>query len=343
MKIVTFGELLMRLSPPRHQRFAQMDNLTVNYGGAEANTAIMLAQLGHEVEFVSMLPDTDIGKSALREVSKWGVKTSHVKSIGQKMGLYFMEEGVSVRGGNIIYDRKGSSFCDVDATTFDWDKILDGADWFHWTGITPGVSVGAAIACAEAVKAANDKGITVSCDLNYRSKLWKYGVDPKEIMPELISGCHVVLANEEDVSKYLGLTPKADQYQSKHVFGDRSYEFVSKSIIDIYPQVYQVISTLRQTINASQNLWSGVVYDGEKFIEGPTFEIGNIVDRVGGGDSFMGAYIHGIFRFNDEEKALAFALAASSLKLTVRGDYNIASEAEILNFLNHEGVGRINR
>lgn len=343
MKIITFGELLMRLSPPGYGRFAQAESYAAHYGGAEANTAITLAQLGHDVDFVSVLPDTDIGKGALREIRKWGVNTSHVLQQGHKMGLYFMEKGVSIRGGNVIYDREGSSFCSIDASTFSWDDIFRNADWFHWTGITPGLSAGAASACRSAIEAANRRGVRISCDLNYRSKLWNYGVAPEDVMPGLIAGCDVVLANELDVAKYLGVVPDKKDYELHECFGERSYAFISKTLAERFPKISKVISTLRQTLSATHNLWSGVVYNGTRFIHGPVFDINNIVDRVGGGDSFIGALIHGLSRYTEDEKALEFALAASSLKLTIPGDYNILSENEIINFMNKENVGRLSR
>lgn len=343
MRIVTFGELLMRLSPPGYGRFAQAENYAVHYGGAEANTAITLAQLGHDVDFVSAIPDTDIGKGALREIKKWGVHTSHVLQKGQKMGLYFMEKGVSIRGGNVIYDREGSSFYEIDASTFSWDKIFQDADWFHWTGITPGLSAGAAASCLKAIEAAKQRGVKVSCDLNYRSKLWNYGVDPRQVMPRLIAGCDIVLANELDVAQYLGVVPAKKDYELHERFGERSYTFISKALAERFPGVSKIVSTLRQTLSATHNLWSAVIYDGTEFIHGPTFEINNIVDRVGGGDSFIGALIHGLLRSDADDKALEFALAASSLKLTIPGDYNILSEKEITSFLDKKNVGRLSR
>ncbi|TRX59521.1 sugar kinase [Fulvivirga sp. M361] len=343
MKIITFGELLMRLTPPGYGRFEQTSSYQVNYGGAEANTSITLAQFGHDVDFVSVLPDTDIGKGALREMKKWGVNTSHIQRHGQKMGLYFMEKGVSIRGGNVIYDRERSSFSDINADTFAWDEILSDADWFHWTGITPGLSAGAAEACKKAIEVAHKHNVTVSCDLNYRRKLWNYGVAPLEVMPELIGGCDIVLANEHDVANYLGIVPGKEDYKRLDRFEERSYAFVSKMLMDKFPQVGKVISTLRQTISATHNLWSGVVYDGSDFTYGPVFDINNIVDRIGGGDSFMGAFIHGASRFEEDKKALEFALAASSLKLTIPGDYNILSEKEVMNFLSQNGKGEMNR
>lgn len=343
MKIVTFGELLMRLTPPGNFRFAQADTYRVVYGGAEANTAISLSQMGHDVHYVSQLPDTMIGKTALREVSKWGVNVESVKFSGEKMGIYFLERGVSVRGGQIIYDRKNSSFSQIDENSFDWDELLDGADWFHWTGITPAVSAGAARACLAAVKAAHKRGVPISCDLNYRSMLWQYGQSPREIMPELISMSTVVLANEHDVANYLGIEPSDYDYEEVEGFGKRCYEFVSKALVSQFPTIKTVVTTLRQTINATHNRWSGIVYHDGRFVRGKVYNLDSIVERIGGGDSFMGAYLHGVLQYRDQQKALDFGLAGSSLKLTVPGDYNIASEQEVLAFMNSKSVGRINR
>ena len=343
MKIVTFGELLMRLTPPGNFRFAQADTYRVVYGGAEANTAISLSQMGHKLHYVTQLPDTMIGRTAIREVMKWGVNVDNVKFSGEKMGIYFLERGISVRGGQIIYDRKNSSFSEVDENSFDWESILDGADWFHWTGITPALSEGTARACFKAITVAHKMGIPISCDLNYRGMLWKYGADPKDVMPELISMSTVVLANEKDVANYLGIEPTEDDYQEVEGFGKRCHEFVSKALVERFPNIKTVVTTLRQTINATHNRWSGVVYHEGNFITGKVYDLNSIVERIGGGDSFMGAYLHGVLEYKDQQMALDFGLAASSLKLTVPGDYNIATEQEINHFMNSKSVGRINR
>ncbi|MEM1134347.1 MAG: sugar kinase [Bacteroidota bacterium] len=323
MRVVTFGELLMRFSTPENLRFSQAKSYDVYIGGAEANIAIYLSQLQNDVRYITVVPDNELGKTALNELHQWKVNTDMVKSQGQKMGLYFLEKGASARGGNIIYDREGSSFSQIDEFTFDWDQILEGADWFHWTGITPALSKGAASACKSAIDAAKKRNIPISCDLNYRSKLWKYGVDPKEIMPQLIENCSVVIANEHDVVNYLGISPQNKDYKEVKGFGMRCYEFVSKAMAGQFPNIQYVISTLRETINASQNRWSGILFNGTDFIQGDVHEIDSIVDRVGGGDSFMAAFIHGKLHFNEDKKVLDFALEASAKKLSIQGDYYI--------------------
>ena len=343
MKIVTFGELLMRLSPPKYQKLAAAKSLDINYGGAEANSAISLSQFGNDVTFITVLPDNDLGHAALREVSGWGVNTHYCQFKGDKIGSYFMEHGVSIRGGEIIYDRANSSFSQIDENTFNWEYILKDADWFHWTGITPALSKGAAAACKKAIEVANKKHIKVSCDLNYRSKLWKYGVAPNKVMPELIAGCSVILANEEDTSMYLGITPKEKDYKLIKGFGQRSIEFTSEQLFEKFPKLEMVISTLRETISASSNRWSAIIYDGNEYTRGATFEIDNIVDRVGGGDSFVGAFFHGLSKFSKIQEAVDFAVAASSIKLTIDGDYNIVSENKVLQLLHGNKTGRISR
>ncbi|AZQ62757.1 sugar kinase [Flammeovirga pectinis] len=343
MKIVTFGELLFRFSPVGNQRFSQASSYEATVGGAEANIAMSLAQYGDNVEYVTVVPNDELGLSAVREVKKWGVNIDPILYQGNKMGFYFLEKGGSLRGGSVIYDRAGSSFTEIDANTFDWDELLKDADWFHWSGITPALSQGAAEASLAAIQAANRKGIPVSCDLNYRSKLWKYGVDPKEVMPELIKGTSIVLANEEDVAMYLGIKPSESDYEHIEGFDKRCYKFISEALVEQFPNIDCVVTTLRQTINASHNRWSGVTYNGCEFIQGDVHEIPSIVDRVGGGDSFMAAYIHGKTNFNDDQKTLDFALAASAYKLSIPGDYNIATEQEVFQIMDKSSIKKINR
>ncbi|MBD0403099.1 sugar kinase [Flammeovirga sp. EKP202] len=342
-KVVTFGELLYRFSPMGNLRFSQANQYEATVGGAEANIAISLAQYGSEVEYVSIVPDNALGQFAVREVKKWGAGVEGVQFGGDKMGMYFLEKGGSLRGGNVIYDRAGASITHVDADTFDWDKILEDADWFHWSGITPALSKGAAAANLAAVETAFKKGIPVSCDLNYRSKLWKYGVDPKHIMPKLLENTTICLANEEDVSKYLGIVPQESDYEEVEGFDKRCYKFISREVMKAFPNLDYVITTLRQTINASHNRWSGVSYDGENFVKGEVHEIPSIIDRVGGGDSFMAAYIHGKRKFVVDKEALDFALAASAYKLSIPGDYNIATEEEVFQIMDKNSIKKINR
>ncbi len=342
-KVVTFGELLMRLSPPKYQKLSVATSFDIHYGGAEANAAISLAQLGNSVSFVSVLPDNDIGRAAIREVRGWGVDVENCQIKGDRMGSYYMEHGVSIRGANIIYDRAHSSLSHLDEITFDCEFILNDADWALWTGITPSLSLGAAKACKRAIEVANKKDIKVSCDLNYRSKLWKYGLEPKEVMPDLIAGCSVILANEEDTSVYLGITPSEIDYEEIEGFGKRSIAFTSTQLFAKFPNLDLVISTLRETISASSNRWSAICYNGYEYTRGITFEINNIVDRVGGGDSFFGAFLHGYQKFTILKEALDFSVAASALKLTIDGDYNITSEGKVFQLLEGNKTGRISR
>lgn len=344
MKIVTFGELLVRFSPLGNFRFSQASLYEASTGGAEANIAMSLAQFGDEVDYITLVPDDELGRTSVREVKKWDVNVKNILFEGQKMGFYFLEKGGSLRGGSVIYDREGSAFSKIDENTFDWEAILEDAGWFHWSGITPALSEGAAKACKAAIEVAHKKGIPISCDLNYRSKLWNYGISPKEIMPEMIAKSTIVLANEEDVASYLDIVPQESDYEEIEGFGKRCFRFVSEALVKRYPNIKYVISTLRETINASNNRWSGVVYNGQEYFRGDVHEIASIVDRVGGGDSFMAAYIHGKIKFaDDESKALNFALAASALKLSIPGDYNIASEKEVLNLMDKSKIKKIDR
>lgn len=343
MRIITFGELLYRFSPPSRLRFGQSNQFETFVGGAEANTSISLAQFGNTVEYVTAVPNNELGQYALRELRGWGVDTSRCKLQGERMGLYFVENGTSLRGGKLIYDRAHSSFSQIDASTFDWDEILEGADLFHWSGITPALSVGAADATRKALETAKKLGIPVSCDLNYRSKLWKYGTDAKDVMPELMSYCHYVLANEKDVESYLGISPSEADYEVIEGFDERAYKFISTELIKAFPEMKMVISTLRQTINASANRWASAIYDGSGYKHSNAIEINNIFDRVGGGDSFMAAFLHGLLNFNDHQKMLDFATTASAIKLSIKGDYNILSEDEVLDSMSASITGQINR
>jgi 2-dehydro-3-deoxygluconokinase len=259
------------------------------------------------------------------------------------MGIYFLETGSVSRPSKVIYDRAHSAISEVTPDMFDWDKIFEDAEWFHWTGITPAISQGAADACREAIKVANAKGITVSTDLNYRKNLWKYGKTAGEVMPELVSGCDVVLGNEEDAAMALGIKPDKMDLQSGEVSGE-DYLSVSQEIMKRFPKCKLVVTTLRGSVSANHNSWSGVLYDGKKLYQAPTYQITHIVDRVGGGDSFMGGLIYGLLTYaNDLQSALNFAVAASCLKHTIYGDYNRVTVAEVENLMNGDVSGRVIR
>ncbi len=342
-KVITFGEIMLRLSTPGYQRFSQAKEFDICYGGGEANVAYSLANYGIDVSFVTRLPQNDIGSSCMMELRKYGVDTSKILYGGDRLGIYFLETGAVSRASKVVYDRAYSSFASIHKGMVNWDEVLKDADFFHWTGITPAVSQGAADACLEAIQAANRLGVTVSCDLNYRKNLWKYGKKASEVMPELVDGCDIVLGNEEDASMVLGIHPEGVDVTGGHVEAE-AYLSVSRQIMKEYPRVKKVITTLRGSISANHNSWSGVLYDGEKLYQAPTYQITHIVDRVGGGDSFMGGLIYGLLTYEgDDQKALNFATAASCLKHTIHGDYNLVTVAEVEKLMEGDASGRVSR
>ena len=343
-KVVTFGEIMLRLTPPGMRRFSQASSFDVIYGGGESNVAVSLANYGVPVDFVTRLPQNDLGDCALMELRKRGVNTSHILRGGERLGIYFLEIGAVSRGAKVVYDRAHSAMSTIEAGMVDWDLVFKDADWFHWTGITPAISQGAADACLEAIQAANRLGVTVSTDLNYRKKLWKYGKEPGEVMPALVAGCDVILGNEEDAEKHFGLHPDdVDVTQGGSVDG-QAYLSVLKKLQEMFPRAKKVITTLRGSISASHNTWSGVLYDGEKLYEAPTYQITHIVDRVGGGDSFMGGLIYGLLTYpEDDQRALNFAVAASCLKHTIYGDANLATVEEVEKLMSGDASGRVAR
>lgn len=343
-KVVTFGEIMLRLTPPGWKRFSQANTFDVIYGGGESNVAVSLANYGVPVEFVTRLPKNDIGECALMEMRKRNVGTSHIIQGGERLGIYFLEIGAVSRGSKVVYDRAHSSMSTIEAGMIDWEEVFKDADWFHWTGITPALSQGAADACLEAIKVANRMGVTVSTDLNYRKKLWKYGKEPNEVMPALVEGCDVILGNEEDAEKHFGLHPEGVDVTAGHSVDGQSYLSVLKQLQEMFPRAKKVITTLRGSISASHNSWSGVLWDGNKLYEAPTYQITHIVDRVGGGDSFMAGLIYGLLHYpNDDQKALDFAVAASCLKHTIYGDANLVTVDEVEKLMSGDASGRVAR
>lgn len=342
-KVITFGEIMLRLSTPGYLRFSQAKEFTATYGGGEANVAVSLANYGIPVDFVSRIPDNDIGRSCKMDLQKYGVGTDKMVYGGDRLGIYFLETGAVSRGSKVVYDRAHSAISEVKTGMIDWDKVFEGADFFHWTGITPAISQGAADVCLEAIKKANELGVTVSCDLNYRKNLWNYGKTAGEVMPDLVAGTDVVLGNEEDAHMVLGIAPEGVDVTGGHVEG-AAYESVSKQIMERFPRVKKVITTLRGSVNANHNSWAGVLWDGEKLFESPTYQITHIVDRVGGGDSFMGGLIYGLLTYEgDDQKALNFAVAASCLKHTIFGDFNQVSVDEVEKLMGGDASGRVAR
>ena len=345
MKVVTFGEIMLRLSTPGYLRFGQARQFDATFGGGEANVAVSLANYGIDAAFVTRLPDNDIAKACLKDLRSYGVDTSGIVFGGDRLGIYFLETGAVARPSKVVYDRAGSSIATVRPGMIDWKKVFAGADWFHWTGITPALSQGAADVCLEAVRAANALGVTVSCDLNYRKNLWKYGKTAGEVMPALVEGCDVILGNEEDADKVFGIKPEGfDVTATGGAIDQRRFQSVGEQLMKRFPRAKKVIITLRGSINANHNTWGGVLWDGKTLYQSPRYDITHIVDRVGGGDSFMGGLIYGLLSFpGDDQKALNFAVAASCLKHTIFGDYNQVTVAEVENLMKGDASGRVAR
>ncbi|TFH27822.1 MAG: sugar kinase [Bacteroidia bacterium] len=342
-KVVSFGEVMVRLSPPGYLRFGQASQLDFTFGGGEANVAVSLANYGIPVRFVTRLPENDIADACIAELKGLGVCTDKILRGGERMGIYFLETGAVARASQVIYDRAHSALSEVEPGMIDWDWVFEDVTWFHWTGITPAVSASAAAVCKEAIQAANKKGISVSTDLNYRKNLWKYGKTAREVMPGLVEGCEVILGNEEDAAMALDIHTDGVDVTSGLVDAE-AYLSVSKKIMKQFPRCQKVITTLRGSISASQNTWSGVLYDGKTLYKAPEYNISHIVDRVGGGDSFMGGLIYGLLTFQEDlQSALNFAVAASCLKHTIIGDYNRVSVAEVEKLMGGDKSGRVTR
>ncbi len=338
-RVVTLGEIMLRLSTPGHERFVQADNFDVCYGGGEANCCVSLSNYGLETRFVSKVPKNDIGQSAINSLRRFGVDTSHIARGGDRLGIYFLESGASQRASTVIYDRANSSISEAKASEFDWDAIFEGADWFHFTGITPALGDDAAELTLQALKAAKAKGITVSVDLNYREKLWSQE-KAKEVMTELMEYVDVCIGNEEDADKVFGIRAENTDI-SKGEINHEGYEEVAKKIIDTF-DVKIVASTLRESYSASDNGWSAILNDGKKSYLSKKYDL-RIVDRVGGGDSFASGLIYGLVMGNPLDEALEFAVAASALKHTIPGDTNHVSKEEVLALVGGDGSGRVQR
>ena len=340
MKVVCFGEIMMRLSPQGFQRFPQAQVMEATYGGGEANVAVSLANYGQDAAFVSAVPAHEIGQNAVNALRQYGVDTSMMLRQGPRLGVYFYERGASQRGSKVVYDRAGSSVALSKRADYDWDKILDGADWFHFTGITPALGGELPEICLDAVKACKEKGIKVSCDLNYRGKLWtreKAG----EVMGQLMPYVNVCIANEEDAKDVFGIEAEnTDIYGGK--LNHEGYISVAQQLKARFGFDYVAI-TLRGSISASDNNWSGMLYDGEKAYFAKNYLI-HIVDRVGGGDSFGGGLIHAMNKWpGDCQAIIEFAVAASCLKQTTEYDFNLASEKEVLALAGGNASGRVQR
>ena len=336
---------MLRLSTPGYLRFSQARQFDATFGGGEANVAVSLANYGMDAQFVTRFPENDIARCCIRDLHSYGVKTDFCIYGGDRLGIYFLETGAVARPSKVVYDRAHSSISTIQIGMIDWDKVFEGADWFHWTGITPALSQGAADVCLEAIKAANRLGVKVSCDLNYRKNLWKYGKKAGEVMPALVEGCDIILGNEEDADKVFGIKPEGfDVTATAGTIDQKRFQSVGEQLMARFPKAKKVIITLRGSINANHNTWGGVLWDGNQLYQSPRYDITHIVDRVGGGDSFMGGLIYGLLTWpEDDQKALNFAVAASCLKHTIFGDFNQVTVAEVENLMKGDGSGRVSR
>ncbi|MDR1633207.1 MAG: sugar kinase [Dysgonamonadaceae bacterium] len=344
-KVMTFGEIMLRLATPDYLRFIQSSQLNATFGGGEANVAVSLANYGIPTEFVTRLPKNDIAEWCISELRKYNVGTEQIIRGGSRVGIYFLETGAVARASKVVYDRAESAIAQIEPGMVDWKSIFKEAQWFHWTGITPALSQGAADACLEAIRIANEMGVTVSCDLNYRKNLWKYGKQASEIMPVLVEGCDIILGNEEDAEKVFGIKP--DGFDVSHTGGEvnaAEFESVCTQLMKKFPRAKKVVITLRGSINANHNTWGGCLYSGGKLYQSKRYDITHIVDRVGGGDSFMGGLIYGLISYPEsDEKALEFAVAASALKHTIYGDFNLVTVSEVEQLMKGDGSGRVLR
>ncbi len=338
---LSFGEIMLRLKSPGHERYFQSPQLEATFGGGEANVAVSLANYGLDAGFVSALPDNDIGESAIRELRRYGVDTSRVVRQGDRVGIYFLETGSNQRPSKVVYDRAHSSICEAGSGDFDWAEIFKGAKWFHITGITPALSQSAADLSLEACKAAKDAGVTVSCDFNFRGKLWKYDKSAPEVMRELVKYVDVGIANEEDCQKCLDIHADVDVKSGE--LDISKYEVLTAKVLETFPDMSVIAVTLRESRSADRNGWSACLRDANGFYLSKQYEITDIVDRVGGGDSFASGLIAGLNFYDARQDSLEFAVAASCLKHSIQGDFNRVSKSEVLNLMGGDASGRVQR
>jgi len=334
-KVITFGEIMGRLSPAGYGRITQAQSLNITYGGGEANVAGGLAHIGIPAEHVTCFPNNELGKAAAGYYRQVGVDMSHTAYQEGRLGLYFVEFGAAMRPSKVTYDRADSAFANLNPADFNWKEIFTGAGWFHWTGITPAISEAAATALRAALKEAKAQGLTISADVNYRKNLWQYGKTVKEVMPDLIAQCDIIVCGKGDAEDILDIVPNGSQKSGWHD--------ICIQVKERFPNIKKIINTKRGQISASQNNLSATSFDGKKVIKSETVEITQIVDRIGGGDAFMAGYIYGNLVFSDEAKSLAFGVAASALKHTIEGDINLSTIDEIETVMAGDLTGRLKR
>jgi len=330
-KVITFGEVMMRLSPPGYSKFSQATSLELVYGGGEANVAISLAYLGMKAAHVTRFPDNALGRAATQFLRQHWLSTEHVVFGGDRMGKYFLEKGAVHRSSEVIYEREGSSFSLLEPSMVEWEDVLKDADWFHWTGITPAISEGAALCCLDAIQTANNMGIPVSGDINSRDNMWKYGKTMQEVMPELVQNCDIVITSAHGIFEMFGLGESGDKFR-----------VASKNLMNKYPQIKKVVGKTRKSLSASHQRIQGKMWNGREYIKTETLDITPVIDRVGTGDAFAAGLIYGLLHYEDKE-ALEFGSAACALKHTLPGDVNMVSLDNVLSLMKGDTSGSIKR
>ena len=340
-RYITFGEIMLRLKPPGLERFLQSPVFEATFGGGEANVAVGLARFGMNVAYVSVIPDNAIGEACIQELRKHGTDTSPIVRKGNRLGVYFLEPGANQRPSRVIYDRLGSAIAEARPGDIDWDRVFDGATWFHITGITPALSLYASELSLEAVKKAKEKGLTVSCDLNFRKKLWKYGKPAPEVMGELVKYIDIAIGNEEDCQKSLGVGVELDVKSGK--LDPEKYRELTDKVLELFSNIKKIALTMRESHSADYNSWSAVLNNRSTFSVSRKYEIHDIVDRVGSGDTFAAGLIYGLNNLDTDRKALEFATAASCLMHSISGDLPLVSLDEVTSLVGGEASGRVQR
>lgn len=331
-RVVTFGEVMMRLSPPGYAKFSQATSLDIDYGGGEANVAIALAYMGVDASHVTRLPDNLVGRSATQYLRQHWIDTNHILYGDSRMGLYFLEKGAVHRSSEVVYEREDSAFSKIKPEMLQWEEILKGADWFHWTGITPAVSQGAAESCLKAIQVANSMGVMVSGDIHSRKSLWKYGLSKQQIIPKLVAGTNVVIASTYDMYDIFGIGKP-----------DSDFETSSIAIQKKFPIIQKVVDKDREVLSASHNRIKGKMWNGKELLTTPFYDVTHIIDRVGTGDAYAGGLIYGLINQKEDKEALNYAAAACALKHTVEGDANMVSEGDVKGLVSGKGSGHIKR
>jgi 2-dehydro-3-deoxygluconokinase len=338
-KVVAFGEIMLRLSTEQHMRFSQAKTFAATYGGGEFNVAVSLVNYGINAEFVTRLPDNELGHCALNEIRKMNVNSQNINLGGDRLGVYFLETGSGYRGSNVVYDRANSAIATIEEGTFNWEKIFEGKTWFHWSGITAAISENAAAECLTAIKTAHRLGLTVSCDLNYRSKLWKYGKQPSAVMPEMLSYCDVILGDIDTAYFMLGLEKVSPDYTDEN-----SLQEYYSALLNYCPDLKIAATTLRYSVSASHQRIGGILFNGSTIYKAAVREVTPVIDRVGTGDAFMGGLLYGLISAPDDlQKVIDFAVAACCLKHTIVGDYNLATLQEVENIASGNSSGIVSR